>query len=885
MNSQTTETSKVFSKRLKVPQKRTKSLGQPRKPSQTSNQKKSDSKKPNISKKRTDIYINDYMKRIIKEKGSKGNYYCNICIGKPELQKRSVYRHILESSAHHDQIPKDEEEEHNNLVSIIQKKIQKNKSKRSKKSGTNYEDTRCYLNFLGFCQKLNLSFNQISQLGKYLNELAKEDKLGFLEKFTFEREEVSNLARWFGHFLINELKKDLELSPFSLSIDNSTIAKKTICALKVRFLKKSLDENGIRRNYLQSKLIGIKYLKHSSNAEAVFNATKEKLLNLSEKVKENFVGYVHDHHSTLTGKKKGLGKLLQEELKTPFMDLKDPCHSLNLAVNKALKYVPEEMRNFVEDLHFHFISPQRVAFLLKIQKENNLKQLNLKYYVKTRWLSLGQSLERLLKIWDSLILYMKAKPSFIGLKNSTFNKFLVLLESKEFKIKMKVWTSILLRLNEFNERFQGQTLEIQNLKIGIHRCIWEIANLFIDPKYIPQNISLFKADDWKLQVNKEIEDGDKEEKGEEEDLEEKMKEEGDEDENSNVKDKFISVQGFIKKLIIDFDSNLSELQNFDDNLKEEVAKIFQSYLCNMFFSLLNYLPYKCELINALDFVNLTKPVQEIKDQVLFFNEKFSIVPLNQISNLSKEINQLMNHSNFVWLKSITKGSSLHFWDLIQTTCEEESFMLLPRLFEVAHALPTSSAGIEQSFSLVKLVRSNLRNNLKEETTQALLLIAQEFKEGYEVTDELISLYYEWKADKEYIDIKLEKHAQNNQEGILEDQVENNKSQHSSDEIDQVRRLKVRKVGGVKEEIFNPSNIETEEINSQERNNEITLKENNGKRKFQGYSDKNLKQVKTNDIFLGLDFYEEEQMIEYETDEDLEDFYECEEDTENENDIY
>jgi len=64
------------------------------------------------------------------------------------------------------------------------------------------------------------------------------------------------------------------------------------------------------------------------------------------------------------------------------------------------------------------------------------------------------------------------------------------------------------------------------------------------------------------------------------------------------------------------------------------------------------------------------------------------------------------------------------------------------------------------------------------------------------------LYYEWKADKEYIDVKLGKHAQNNQEGILE----NNKSQNSSDEIDQVRRLKVRKVGGMKEEIFNPSNI-------------------------------------------------------------------------------
>ena len=246
------------------------------------------------------------------------------------------------------------------------------------------------MNFLGFCQKLNLSFNQISQLGKYLNNLSLKNNLAFLEKFTFEREEVSNIARCFGNFLIDELKKDLEASPFSVSIDNSTVAKKSICAIKVRYLKKYLDEQGIKRNLLQSKLIGIKYLNHSSRADIIFKITKEKLLDLSEKVRENFVGFVHDHHSTLTGNKKGLGKLLQKELKTHFMDLKDPCHSINLALTKSLKCLPEEMRNFVDDLHSHFISPQRVSFLLKLQRENNLKQLSLKHYVKTRWLSLDQ---------------------------------------------------------------------------------------------------------------------------------------------------------------------------------------------------------------------------------------------------------------------------------------------------------------------------------------------------------------------------------------------------------------------------------------------------------------------------------------------------------------
>src|SRR5690349_4661327 len=103
-------------------------------------------------------------------------------------------------------------------------------------------------------------------------------------------------------------------------------------------------------------------------------------------------------------------------------------------------------------------------------------------------------------------------------------------------------------------------------------------------------------------------------------------------------------------------------------------------------------------------------------------EKFSIVPLNQISNLSKELNQLMNHPNFIWLKSTAKDSSLYLWDLIQNTYGEYSFTFLPRLFEIAHSLPTSSAGIEQSFSLMKLVRNTLRSNLREDTTQSPLLI-------------------------------------------------------------------------------------------------------------------------------------------------------------------
>jgi len=374
------------------------------------NQKKNLPQKKGSYKNEKDIYLNNYMKTFIKEKGSTGRFYCSICPAKPEFQKRSVYRHILEASSHKE--CKKDEEEHKTLVLLIQEKIGKNKEKKSKMQETNHQDKKDYLNFLIFCQKLNLSFNQISQLGKYLSDEAQKNQLKFLSKYSFERGEISLFARCFGKFLVDELKKDLENSPFSLCIDNSTVAKKSICALKVRYLKEFADDKGMIRNYLQNKIIGIKYLEESSSAKTTFQIAKEKLLDLSEEIKKNFVGFVHDHHSTLTGDKGGLGVLLKTELSTNFMDLKDPCHSLNLSLIKSLEILPDEMTKFVDKIHSHFGTTQRVAYLLNLQKENKLRQLNLKPYAKTRWLSLGQSLDRLLIIWGSLVLYMKKNQSF-----------------------------------------------------------------------------------------------------------------------------------------------------------------------------------------------------------------------------------------------------------------------------------------------------------------------------------------------------------------------------------------------------------------------------------------------------------------------------------------
>jgi len=153
----------------------------------------------------------------------------------------------------------------------------------------------------------------------------------------------------------------------------------------------------------------------------------------------------------LTGGKIGLISLLSEEIDGYFFDLRDPCHGLSLAVSNALDCLPEEIMTFITSIHSHFMSPQRVAFLKKIQYENGKPIKKLKKYVKTRWLSLGISLDRLIEIWDSLRLYSEQiieDKNFSDKKN--IKEFCKQLKNDCFKLQIKYLCRIMNRINNFN---------------------------------------------------------------------------------------------------------------------------------------------------------------------------------------------------------------------------------------------------------------------------------------------------------------------------------------------------------------------------------------------------------------------------------------------------
>jgi len=108
-----------------------------------------------------------------------------------------------------------------------------------------------------------------------------------------------------------------------------------------------------------------------------------------------------------------------------------------------------------------------------------------------------------------------------------------------------------------------------------------------------------------------------------------------------------------------------------------------------------------------------------------------------------------------WIRKMSNGSALRFWNLIeqtfrqidsetnQTQCQ---FPCLSKIFRAAHSFAPSSANVEQCFSVLKLLKSNIRNSLKEETLESLILIHEEFKDEkpIKITDRLLMLYDEMK---------------------------------------------------------------------------------------------------------------------------------------------
>jgi len=74
-------------------------------------------------------------------------------------------------------------------------------------------------------------------------------------------------------------------------------------------------------------------------------------------------------------------------------------------------------------------------------------------------------------------------------------------------------------------------------------------------------------------------------------------------------------------------------------------------------------------------------------------------------------------------KQLAENNTLKLWDLLN----DQEVPLIYKIARMAQSLPTTSASIEQAFTILKLLKTEKRNQLSNESFEALVLLSQEFR--------------------------------------------------------------------------------------------------------------------------------------------------------------
>ena len=101
---------------------------------------------------------------------------------------------------------------------------------------------------------------------------------------------------------------------------------------------------------------------------------------------------------TLSSHENGLVGLLKANHSNFLFNIAYPCHGVSLSLRHSFETLPDEIVKFVDEINSYFAYSQHKAELRRVQEEADMDVQLPKKYVKTRWLSLGQSLQRILRI-------------------------------------------------------------------------------------------------------------------------------------------------------------------------------------------------------------------------------------------------------------------------------------------------------------------------------------------------------------------------------------------------------------------------------------------------------------------------------------------------------
>ena len=176
----------------------------------------------------------------------------------------------------------------------------------------------------------------------------------------------------------------------------------------------------------------------------------------------------------MVGRDKGLSTRLQDDFAYVFA-FHDLSHIYHLICKSAVQTYKQETYKMIKYISAHFTrSPLRVATFERIQKDKGrLTPLNVFSFTKNRWLSLTESLERLMKIWEDL------KSYFTEIKDKEGLKYL----TEENYCYAQCLFILLTQLAHYNKEFQKNEMNYNDVLTTMKESFIVFAREVLPKRY------------------------------------------------------------------------------------------------------------------------------------------------------------------------------------------------------------------------------------------------------------------------------------------------------------------------------------------------------------------------------------------------------------------
>jgi hypothetical protein len=528
------------------------------------------------------------------------------------------------------------------------------------------------LGLCAFIVKENLPVSKMDQLPDVLKNYIKDSPTvsGLACARTKSSEMIKHVIAKEGE---EELATDLKGCKFSIIVDESTDVSCTkFLVILVRYAKKV--ENDLK---VVEEFLAMPKVKDASAAGL-------KALIVNEFVTRgipvaNIIGFASDNASVMLGKNNGLATLLKQEL--PWLVVHGCiCHSFALCSAAACEALDSSVIQFSHDIYnFVAFSPKRKEEFKECQAFLNIAEHAVLYPSKTRWLAMEQVVQRLLEQWPALTLYFQ---SMMLTEIPAANAILKGLQSHELQLYYMFLGYILPVVNRLNLQYQSEDVRIHLILKSVRDTLGEILRNFMKEN------SLRNKDPFEVDVF-----------------------------NPHNLRPFNEIYFGAKFDVLVKSENLRLSSHQVNDIQVKCVKFYQ-ILVKQIQKRINHRDPLLKQLECIDpSIALSGQISSIAPLYSRFCATYSV----DVEELNSEWRRLPFVDEIFEVKG--KEGPVAFWSFVDS-CKDagknKMFKVLPSFMFTMMSLPHSSAGAERQFSLLKLIKSPLRNRLDSEMLSALM---------------------------------------------------------------------------------------------------------------------------------------------------------------------